>query len=160
VAHFRPNHIRGFPRPLDYPALLARIDQVAPERNLFLAVRIDGVFSYVKVRAAPAQQKPYPPLAEVAKTQPVFEYTDVRGTVVGFRCPALVKGLNVPGYHLHFISDDRSGGGHVLDLRLSGGVLTLDRCNRFHMILPEDGRVLEQIDLTRDRSIELERVEK
>jgi acetolactate decarboxylase len=113
----------------------------------------------MKVRSVSKQEKPYPPLAEVAQQQSVFEYIGVSGTIVGFRCPSFVKGINVPGYHLHFISDDKTKGGHILGFTTIGGNLQLDTCNRFYMVLPE----LEQfagLDLSKDRSEELEKVEK
>ncbi len=71
--------------------------------------------SPMKVRAIPAQQKPYPTLTDAAKNQSVYTYADTTGTVVGFYTPVFFKGLNVAGYHLHFISDDRQTGGHILD---------------------------------------------
>ncbi len=140
-------------------ALQAKIDQLAPNQNLFLAVRADGNFAHMKVRSVPGQEKPYPPLAEVVKHQAVFEYTNVTGTVLGFRCPAFVKGINVPSYHLHFISKDRKLGGHVLDFTMDSAELSLDSCNRFTLILP-DAEHFGSLDLTQDRSKELEKVEK
>ena len=113
----------------------------------------------MKVRSVPKQTKPYPPLADVTQHQAVFEYTNVTGTVLGFRCPAFVKGVNVPGYHLHFISKDRKTGGHILDFSSAGGTLQLDACNRFYMVLPEKEQ-LGTLDLSKDRSKELEKVEK
>ena len=140
-------------------ALQAKIDELAPNQNLFLAVRADGDFAHMKVRIIPRQEKPYPPLTEAAKVQPVYEYTNVTGTVVGFRCPAFVKGINVPSYHLHFISNDRKIGGHVLDFTVDSAELSLDSCNRFNLILP-DAEHFGSLDLTQDRSQELEKVEK
>ncbi len=140
-------------------ALQAKIDELAPNQNLFLAVRADGNFPHMKVRIIPRQNKPYPPLTEAAKVQPVYEYSNVIGTVVGFRCPAFVKGINVPSYHLHFISNDRKLGGHVLDFTMDSAELSLDSCNRFNLILP-DAEHFGSLDLTQDRSHELEKVEK
>ena len=145
--------------PASLAELQAQIDRQAPNKNLFLAVRMDGTFPSMKVRSVPKQEKPYPPLAEVIQHQTVFEYTNVTGTVPGFRCPAFVKGINVPGYSLHFISADRKTGGHILDLTAGKGTLQLDACNRFFMVLTD----LEQfaaLDLSKDRTIELEKVEK
>ncbi|MCF7848769.1 MAG: acetolactate decarboxylase [Kiritimatiellales bacterium] len=144
----------------DFQALEKQVDGLAPNKNLFCAVKVTGVFPKMKVRAIPAQQKPYPPLTEAAKVQPVFEYTDLTGTIVGFRCPAYVKGINVQGYHLHFISDDRTKGGHILDFQCLEGTLEIDVCNRFFMILPEGSGQFEQLDLSKDRSAELHKVEK
>ena len=92
-----------------------------PPKTCFYAVMIQGEFSYVKTRSVPAQEKPYPPLAEVTKNQPTFEFTDVTGTMVGFRCPPYVTGINVPGYHLHFLTDDRTAGGHLLEFTVAPG---------------------------------------
>lgn len=133
-------------------------DQTVQNSNLFIAIRFDGHFPLMKVRSVPRQEHPYPPLAEVAEHQSVFEYTGVSGTVLGFRCPVYVKGVNVPGWHLHFISDDRTKGGHILDFVTTGGELRADICNRFYMMLPEDER-LQALDLSKDRSEELKKVE-
>ncbi|MFO7945486.1 MAG: acetolactate decarboxylase, partial [Armatimonadota bacterium] len=78
------------------------IDNLTPGPNLFYAVRVDGSFEYMKTRSVPGQQKPYPPLVEVTRNQPEFEFDNITGTIAGFRCPAFVKGINVPGDHLHF----------------------------------------------------------
>ena len=75
--------------------------------------------SSVRARSVPAQSPPYRPLTEVVADQHVFELADVEGTMLGFRFPAYAEGIEVGGYHLHFISDDRSRGGHVLDSRSS-----------------------------------------
>jgi acetolactate decarboxylase len=55
---------------------------------------------------------------------------------VGFRFPDYAQGLNVPGYHLHVISEDRSRGGHVLDCRVLEGRIRVDHSSRLHMELP------------------------
>lgn len=139
--------------------LQSYIDKLEPNQNLFVASRFDGSFSTMKVRSVPKQRKPYPPLADVVKHQAVFEYTNVTGTVLGFRCPAFVKGINVPDYHLHFISEDRKLGGHILDLSTIGGQLQLDTCNEFFLVLT-DRKDFGTLDLSQDRSHELEKVEK
>jgi len=136
-----------------------KVDELAPNKNLFIAVRMDGTFPAMKVRSVPKQKPPYPPLAEVTQHQTVFEYTNVTGTVLGFRCPAFVKGINVPDYHLHFISDDKTKGGHILGFTASGGSLQLDACNCFYMVLTEQEQ-FAALDLSRNRSTELEKVEK
>lgn len=145
--------------PLSDETLQAQIDKLAPNKNLFLAFRVDGTFPTLKVRSVPKQEKPYPPLADAVKHQAVFEHTNAVGTVLGFRCPAFVKGINVPDYHLHFISKDRETGGHVLDLTLQDAALQLDACNEFLLVLTEKEN-FSDLDLTQDRSHELEKVEK
>lgn len=144
----------------DYKTLTAMIDRAVPNMNIFCAVKVTGTFATMKVRSVPAQKKPYPPLTEVTKHQAVFNLNNVSGTIVGFRSPGYVKGISVPGYHLHFISDSRDSGGHILDFSLAKGIAEIDECNRFLMILPEGSHDFGTIDLSIDRSKDLDKAEK
>lgn len=134
------------------------MDRSLPSANFFFAVRADGEFDYVKTRSVPKQQKPYRPLVEAAKKQSIFEFKHVKGSLIGFRCPAFVNGINVPGYHFHFLTDDRKGGGHVLDLRVSNLEVVLDPSDSIYMALPRQGDFIGA-DLDADRQQELHRVE-
>jgi len=119
---------------------LARtIDRRRPTKNLFYALRVEGVFDYVKVRSVPAQKKPYRPLAEAVKEQTVFEYRQISGALVGFWSPSFVGRAGVPGYHFHFISADKGAGGHVLDLRFKTLNIQMDRCLSLSVNTPENG---------------------
>jgi acetolactate decarboxylase len=84
----------------------------------------------------PRQRKPYPPLAEVVTSQPTFELNGVWGSALGFRFPHYAQGMNVAGYHLHFITADRSAGGHVLEFRLARGELRIDHETDLRLELP------------------------
>lgn len=130
-----------------------------PSRNIFYAVKLKGSFRSVKTRSVPPQKKPYRPLAEIVKTQPVFELKDTAGTVVGFWCPPFVKGINVPGYHLHYITSDGKAGGHVLDFVAADVTAEFDDTRELFMILPNDNE-FDKLDLGRDRTVELKAVEK
>jgi acetolactate decarboxylase len=159
VLFFQPAVQRSLTGPIDFEHLQTVLDGLTEGPNLFYAVRIDGDFTAVTVRSVPRQQKPYAPLAEVAKTQPVFHLGDVRGTLVGFRFPDFARGLNVPGFHLHFLTEDRKAGGHVLDLVLARGALAVDASARFHLELPTDPAFLHA-DLGHDHGAELDRAER
>ena len=82
------------------------------------------------------QEKPYRPLVEVTRGEPVLELTDVDGVVAGFRTPLYQQGIGVPGGHVHFIDDDRRRGGHVLDFELAAGTLELCLGTDLHLALP------------------------
>jgi len=135
------------------------LDGMLPSRNIFYAIRIDGEFDYIKTRSVPRQERPYPPLADVVKEQTVFELRGVKGTIAGFWCPAYVKGIGVPEYHLHFIAADRSAGGHLLDCRVKEAVCGIDDTGRFYMALPGTVDFLKT-DLSGERSGALKKVEK
>jgi acetolactate decarboxylase len=142
-----------------YDALKKTLDAMIKNPNLFYAFKISGDFSYVKVRSVPPQQKPYPPLAEVTKNQPTFEYQNVKGHLVGFWCPSYVNGINVPGYHLHFISEDKTMGGHLLEVNIKNATIMADQTPSFQMTLPEDDG-FANLKLEEDKTEELEKVEK
>jgi acetolactate decarboxylase len=127
--------------PLDHAAMLERLEEALPG-DACQALRIDGGFDFVKARSVRRQAKPYPPLEEVAADQSVFTLRDVEGSLVGFRFPDYAQGLEVAGYHLHFVTDDRTRGGHVLDCRLSGGTLAAERSSDLHVELPAGVDVL------------------
>jgi acetolactate decarboxylase len=75
-------------------------------------------------------------MTEVAANQNLFELEDVVGTMVGFRFPDYAKGINVPGYHLHFVTADRTRGGHVLGARTGGVTVQVDDSVDLHVELP------------------------
>ena len=120
-------------------ALQAALDKLMVRKDAFYAIRIDAEFAQVKVRCPPKQQIPYPTLAEALKNQVFFEYSNVRGTVVGFWTPEYASGVNVAGYNLHFISADRTKGGHLVEGHLSGAKVSLDETRNLAMVLRPAG---------------------
>ena len=116
------------PRVGNLADLDARLDDAPGPKNTFLAVRVDGRFAAITLRSVHRQEPPYRPLAEVVKGQSVWTHKEVSGTLVGFHSPGWVGGLNVPGYHWHFLSDDRTVGGHVLDCRVREGQVQYEVC--------------------------------
>ena len=160
VANFRADQTIPIDRPMSMAGLQQEIDKRCPNKNVFYVIQVWGTFSHMKTRSVPAQKKPYPPLVQVVRHQSVFEMENVSGRVVGFRCPPYVKGVNVPGYHLHFISDDLTQGGHILDFTVTQGRAEIDVCNRFFMLLPGDSASLGRADLAKDRAADLEKVER
>ncbi|MBN2239579.1 MAG: acetolactate decarboxylase [Dehalococcoidales bacterium] len=160
VTYFDTDSEHSLPEGIDYETLQDYLDGLLPTENIFYAMKIEGTFSYMKTRSVPGQEKPYPPLSEVTENQPVFEFHDAEGTIVGFRCPAYVAGVNVPGYHLHFLTGAKDAGGHILDFTVKNAAAYIDYTSEFLMILPGDDSDFYDTDLTGDKQEELEKVEK
>jgi acetolactate decarboxylase len=160
VCHFNPDICFDINRSADYNTVEQLIDAKLNNKNLFYAVKITGKFKSVKTRSVPRQNKPYPPLKVITASQPEFLLSDVEGDIVGFRCPNYVKGINVSGYHLHFISADRTRGGHILGFELEQGKCQIDTINQFFLRLPDAVDAFSNTDLAKDRSVELKNVEK
>jgi acetolactate decarboxylase len=136
VTRFEPTVDRRLSGPLNHDELLARLDGVVPAGAASCAIRLDGRFELVRARSVPRQSPPYRPLTEVVAEQHVFELSDVVGTMLGFRFPDYAEGIEVAGYHLHFISADRARGGHVLGSRSDGLRVRLDPASELHVELP------------------------
>ena len=124
---------------MTYQDLQQQIDKQLPTQNLPYAIRIQGIFPYLKVRSVPKQSLPYPPLSDVvSQQQTIFELRNVRGTLVGFRMPQYLKSVNVAGYHFHFITGDRFSGGHLLDGEFLNPRADIETLHDWQMILPDN----------------------
>jgi acetolactate decarboxylase len=156
VVSFKPEIFGEIRNVETFGELEKALDAIIKDRNYVYAIRIDGVAN-VKTRSIPKQTKPYPTLAEAAKTQSVFDI-NTAGTIVGFWCPQYVNGINVPGYHLHFISSDRKAGGHILSGGVVAGKVQIAKIIDFRMILPGSG-AFQKAALNNDYSKELKAVE-
>jgi len=143
--------------PLDYKSLEEFMDKMLPTENIIYAIKIEVVFKYVRTRSVPAQEKPYPLLSEVVKNQPEFEFHNIKGTLVGFRLPDYLSGINVPRYHLHFITKDKKGGGHLLECETQRIKIGMDFTEQLSITLPE---TKEFYDADLDKGENLEKVER
>lgn len=159
VAPFKADIELEVPAGLTLAEVQARVDAVLPSKNVFYAIKVTGKFAEVRTRSVGAQKEPYPTLAEVVKTQSLFTLKETEGTLVGMWCPTYVKTLNVPGYHFHFLTADRSGGGHVLGLVTGEGVkVQVAVLRNFAVRLPELA-TFDALDLTGDNAKVLHAVE-
>ncbi|MFC2149658.1 acetolactate decarboxylase [Candidatus Auribacterota bacterium] len=159
VTDFKCDKFVTYDKAVDYTQLTQFIDKLLPTNNIFYAIKVKGVYDHVKTRSVPKQEKPYPRLSEVVKEQPTFEFKNVPGTIVGFRCPPFVKGISVPRYHLHFITDDKKGGGHLLECNIKRSKIYIDEIHSLFLVLPETGSYY-RADLEKTKKGEIEKVER
>lgn len=136
VTDFEPDATTFLDECEDLAALTGCFDRLRGSANVFYALRVDGVFEYVKTRAMCKTMEGVP-LAMAASTQPEFEFRDIEGVLVGFWSPEYAKAFNVPGYHLHFLSKDRQRGGHLLACRGARLRLELQSEVNIQVALPE-----------------------
>ncbi|MDU4093246.1 MAG: acetolactate decarboxylase [Pantoea sp.] len=143
MTFFRPQYQHRFDGVANRDAVHEIINQQITSDNQFCALRIDGRFQQVQTRTVPCQHRPYKPMMEAIEQQPTFHFNQRAGVLIGFRTPQYMQGINVAGYHEHFITDDRQGGGHVLDYSLESGVLTFGAISKLVVDLPEDRDFLQ-----------------
>jgi acetolactate decarboxylase len=104
-----------------------------PSDRLLYAIKVSGRFKALETRSVPAQEKPYPPLAEALQQQVVFDFAQVDAVLAGFWLPAEVADVNVAGYHLHAIMTDTMTGGHVLDCVAQNVTVEIDYMNELQV---------------------------
>jgi acetolactate decarboxylase len=125
--------------------------------NLFYAIRVDGFFDTVHARAVhPVPKGTW--LLDAAKTELEFHFHNVEGTLVCLWSPSYASSFSVPGYHFHFISKDRTKGGHVLDCSARQLRARIQILSEYDIRLPEAGAFLTT-DLSRDPASDLAKAE-
>lgn len=148
VKHFHADRKVELPEVDSFDSLARALDATIGSPNLFWAARIDGTFDFLRLRSVPLQERPYKTLAEVVREQNVFEATQIAGTLVGFRFPGYLGGVNAGGWHFHFVDEARRLGGHVLDVRAGELPAALDVSRVLTLALPDDA-VFDAADFDR-----------
>ena len=136
VTRFVPSITVDLPAGAKRDEVARLVDRLTVSTNYLYAMGITGRFRSVRTRTVVRQEKPYRPLVEVTRGEPVLELSDVTGVVAGFRTPLYQQGIGVPGGHVHFIDDDRRRGGHVIDFEVAAGTLELCLGTDLHLALP------------------------
>ena len=154
VTRFMPEKSAHLERIASVDDLVGRLDALRNTGNEFFAVRIDGTFGHVKTRAL-CKSDGATSLVDTVSNQAEFAFHDVEGLLVGFWTPEYAKSVNVAGWHLHFLTADRSGGGHLLACDSAGLRAQVQHLSDFRMAIPETAAFLKA-NLTRDRSRELD----
>lgn len=122
---------------LDKHALIEKVLRRVGSENYFIALRVTGTFTDMKLRLAPKADKPYPSLVELFAGQKEFSESSIRGTVIGFWAPEAYQGITVAGLHIHFMDEAKQTGGHVLDCTLAEGTVEYEVYQGFGIRLPE-----------------------
>ncbi len=132
---------------------------IADKPNSYYFVTMHATFDSITVRSELSQTEPYKPLTEVLATdQKEWTESDVTGTVVALYNPAYMDKVNTIGWHLHFITDDRSFGGHVLGITVTDAKAQFNQIADFMMVIPDNER-FQSFDLSIDQSEDIHDIE-
>jgi acetolactate decarboxylase len=124
--------------PTNYEGLRAKINEKLPCKNVFYGFKIHGEFKKMTCGGLHKQEPPYTEGLDVLiPNRPVFEAENITGTMVGFFCPEFIGNINVAAYHLHFISDDKKLGGHVMEFEANSLNVAMDEMLQYQFVLPD-----------------------
>ena len=107
-------------------------------RNIFYMIRASGVFKSMHTHSWVACRKPYPTLAEAARNQREAQFENTRGSLIAVWCPQYISGTCFQGWQFHYLSSDKTQGGHVLDLSVDRLHMKINRVERFDLTLPQN----------------------
>lgn len=159
VCFFKAEQVFKPGRSLTKAALFNYLDSVLTNTNGMYAIHISGTFKHIKTRAfPPVMQKPYLPLAAMLDKQSFFNNEAIKGDLVGYRLPALLEGPAIGGYHFHFLSADKTKGGHMVDVITDDITIEVETLNSFTLDLPQTDD-FKNFKLKRDNGADIERVE-
>lgn len=157
ITRFHPDRVVELEAVEHVGALHEQLDRLMPSENLFLGLRVDGRFDRLALRAAcPAREGEG--LAQATRHQSEFELSGVAGSLIGFWAPEYTRSVSVPGYHFHFISSDRTRGGHVLEVVAQRLKADIQVESDVHLAIPETEQFLSA-DLRGDHREELAEAE-
>jgi acetolactate decarboxylase len=157
ITHFRANSSFEIENVACLKGIELACDQQRISDNLFYALRLDGLFETIHARAVHTVP-PNTRLLDAAKTQSEFHFEKIEGTLVGFWSPHYSSSFSVPGYHFHFISKDRTKGGHLLNCTPQKLKTRIQVLSEYDIRLPDSGSFLT-INLNKDPASDLARTE-
>ncbi len=116
--------------------LTCKVDEAFALNSLHV-VTVDGTFEYVSARSESAYRADHVTLKDMlATTQREFVFEKLDGALVCVYHPEFMDGINAPGWHVHFLSADRTKGGHVFDVSLVRGSAVMHRIDCIEIQLP------------------------
>jgi acetolactate decarboxylase len=157
VTRFAADVIEDIETVTGIEALERELDRARPSENLFAGIRIEAELESLAMRAA-CPARPGEGLLEATRHQSEFTAGGARGTLVGFWAPQYARSVGIPGYHFHFISEDRTIGGHVLDLIAGAVRAEVQTESELHLAIPETVEFLTA-DLSGDHREAIEAAE-
>ena len=106
--------------------------------NSMHIVRIDGFFNKVMARSEDGLKSRHIELKKILENnQQDFCFENIEGTLVCIYFPDYMDGINATGWHLHFISKDKSLGGHVFDINLKEGTAFFSKISTIEIKFPD-----------------------
>jgi acetolactate decarboxylase len=158
VTYFSADTTHTISGRLPHDMFMKKLSRLLSSPNMLYAIKIAGKFHHVQTRSIPKQSNHHP-LVETAAQQVTSEFSDSNGVLVGFYTPVFMASLNVPGLHLHFLTEDKECGGHMLYCIPEEVSVEIQLIHKLELSLPMTKDYMEW-DFHRDIGEELEKVEK
>nr|WP_197747741.1 acetolactate decarboxylase [Acinetobacter sp. Marseille-Q1620] len=142
VTFFKPHLKFSINQQVDQKQTFDFIYNKLKSLNKMYAIKITGTFKNIRTRAFPPvdpKQAPYfTPLYNMMDKQVELNYENTSGTLVGYWLPEFLNGINIGGYHFHFLSKDKKQGGHLLGFEGSNLIVEVAELKKIDFEIPQD----------------------
>jgi acetolactate decarboxylase len=129
--------------PADKKETYAQIDKYLTKTNGLYAIRVTGDFALIKTRAfPPVDKEPFLPLANMLERQKFFTTENVSGTLMGFKLPEYLSSVTIADYHFHFLSVDKTKGGHITDMKVAKVKVEIAVLQGMDIQIPQDSNFM------------------
>lgn len=128
-------------------ALQNEIRNRLPSSNKPYALRIECSFeSIVTGGAKRLEEKDTTSIAELMKTRPLYQKEHISGTMVGFYNPPSFAAVDLSPFHFHFISADKTFGGHFISgvLATAKIKISIDEKSGYEIVLPKQNKTFDK----------------
>ncbi|MCA2388913.1 MULTISPECIES: acetolactate decarboxylase [Lactococcus] len=113
-----------------------------PTGNTAYTIVMTGQFKEVTISSKPANNtRPYD---EIMADQPYFTKENISGTMVGVWAPKHLTDLFGSGFHLHFVSDDKTFTAHVQNFITENLEIEIGKITKIDQEFPEDDENFDQ----------------
>lgn len=114
-----------------YADLVYKMPLWFPSAKYYYAIQIEGRFGQIDYRGSWGITSENPDLLSVIKNSGTITEYDLEGVLVGFFVPDHANGVNIPGFHFHFVDISRRFGGHVVDFNIESGKVFISQKKNF-----------------------------
>ena len=132
IVQFAPESEEEVPCPAGCNQFVATISRMTPSPNYAYAVRVQGLFSQLRISPLPY----YHPAHEIPDSL-IRRLCQIRGILLGFYFPPLLDDVAWSGYRFHFLSEDRTLTGRLLDCEIGNPQIALHHLDECRITLPK-----------------------
>ena len=120
-----------------FAELEAKLLEKTDATNTPYVFHIQGKFNHITFRDVLKQDKPYVKSIEtIFEESPRRHVDNITANLIGFYTPEYMYPIKPKGLHLHGLSQDKTSGGHVLELNLERAQVRFEKITHFSMDFP------------------------
>ena len=121
---------------------LSALTEKLPTKSAAYSIVIAGFFKTMTISSKPAgNTEPY---LDILAKQPHFTRENACGTIVGIWSPKHLADLFGDGFHLHFVSSDKTFSAHVQDFVIDKVTVEFGKIDSIQQVFPVDNENFEK----------------